>query len=78
VESIVQQRDMYRSIAESVAGDVQKTPTGPKVTSTPGRKPSGFFYTIRQMLVKIVSYVPEGVLISGLKPYRLFERRFPG
>jgi hypothetical protein len=37
VESIVQQRDMYKSIAESGGDDVIiKTPTGPKVTSTPG------------------------------------------
>ena len=38
VESIVQQRDMYKSIVESVgASDIQQTPTGPKITSMPGK-----------------------------------------
>ena len=38
IDTIVQQRDMYKSIAKNVGGvaDLPKTPTGPRVTSTPG------------------------------------------
>ncbi len=35
VETLIQQRDMYKAIADS-NGDVSMTPSGPKVTSTPG------------------------------------------